>query len=201
MFLYGTNTGILRSWLMAYDVAGEAMLPPFGLSASEIDAVITASSQDLHDWSGLATPLVRPRMGLLRALRHDLEAELMGCIADGRTPESGQTVHRLPRSLNRLVLETWCAALRSGEKLSRFELDADEIDILSQLSPQQLNEWSQFPVAIAVPKPGLIKALCQNDSAMLFTFVKPCVEEPQHAQRAPAHRRPGATRRRDLRRR
>ena len=26
MFLYGTNAGILRSWLMAYDVVDEAML-------------------------------------------------------------------------------------------------------------------------------------------------------------------------------
>lgn len=76
MFLYGTNAGILRSWLMAYDVVDEAMLPPFGLSAAEIEAVIMASSQDLHDWSGLATPLVQPRTGLLNALRHDLDAEL-----------------------------------------------------------------------------------------------------------------------------
>lgn len=200
MFLYGTNAGILRSWLMAYDVVDEAMLPPFGLSASEIDAVTTASSQDLHDWSGLATPLVRPRMGLLRALRHNLEGEIVGFIADGRTPVSGPTVHRLPRSLNRLVLETWCAAIHGGEKLSRFELDTDEIGILDQLSPQRLNEWSRFPVAIAVPKPGLIRALRCNDSATLFAFVKPCVDEPQHAQLAPAHRRPHAARRR-LRRR
>lgn len=201
MFLYGTNAGILRSWLMAYDVVDEAMLPPFGLSALEIDAVITASSQDLHDWSGVATPLVRPRTGLLHALRHDRDGELMGFIADARSPESGPTVHRLPRSFNRLVLETWCAAIHGGENLARFELDTDEIDILGQLSSQQLNAWSRFPVAIAVPKPGLIKALHCSDSAMLFAFVKPCVEEPRHAQLAPAHRRPHAARRHRLRRR
>ena len=201
MFLYGTNAGILRSWLMAYDVVDEAMLPPFGLSPVEIEAVITASSQDLHDWSGLATPLVQPRTGLLNALRHDLDAELAGFIADGRTPASGKTVHRLPRSFNRLILETWCAAIRGGEKLARFELDMDEIDVLGQLSPQQLNAWSRFPVAIAVPKPGLIKALRCSDSATLFAFVKPCVEEPQHVQLAPAHCRPHAHRCPRLRRR
>ena len=48
----------------------------------------------------------------------------------------------------------------------------DEIDVLGQLSPQQLNAWSRFPVAIAVPKPGLIKALRCSDSATLFAFVK-----------------------------
>lgn len=199
MFLYATNSGILRSWLTAHDVLGAAMLPPFGLTAAEIDAVSTASSQDLHDWSSLATPLVRPRMGLLHALHGNREAEIVGFIADGRTPESGPTVHRLAHGFNRLVLDSWCAAIRSGEKLSRFEFDADEVHILDQLSPQGLREWSHFPVAIAVPKPGLIAALRANDSAMLFAFVQPCVEELQHAQLAPARRRPPAARR-DLRR-
>ena len=180
MFLYATNSGVLRIWITAHDVADSAIRAPFGLTTKEISTVATASSAELHHWSLLATPIVQPRPGLLRALHDDREAEIDGHIADTRTAASGPAIYRLAHSFNRLVLDTWSTAAHSGENMARFELNEDEAMVIGRASAQRLSEWSGLPMAIAVPRPGLIAALHRGNATALFTFIKPCEENVRH---------------------
>ncbi len=187
MYLYATNSGVLRIWIIAHDAVGSAILAPFGLTTKEISAVATASNMELHHWSLQATPFVQPRSGLLRALHDNREAEIDGHIADTRTATSGPAIHRLAHSFNRLVLDTWSTAVRSGENMARFELNEDEAMVIGRSSAQRLSEWSGLPMAIAVPRPGLIAALHRGNATALFSFIKPCEENVRHD-------RPGAGR-------
>ena len=179
MIFYGTNLGVLRSWITAHKVAGDTILLPFGLTAEELTTITAASSASLHHWSALATPLVRPRPGLLFALHHDREDEIYGFIYDTRTTESCDTLDRLAGALNQLVLDSWCHAVRTGEKLDRFELDQDDALAVANLSPSMLQEWSKLPIALAVPKPGLIGALQRDDRGMLLAFAKGWEEDDE----------------------
>jgi len=180
MYLYPTNSGVLRIWIIAHDVAGSAVLAPFGLTTKEIAAVAAASSAELHHWSLQATPIVQPRPGLLRALHDNREDEIDGHLADTRTVTSGPTIYRLAYSFNRLVLDTWSTAVRSGENMARFEVSEDEATIMSSTSTQHLSEWSGLPMSIAVPRPGLIAALHRGNATALFTFIRPCEENVHH---------------------
>ncbi|MGE0147978.1 MAG: hypothetical protein AB7I59_01855 [Geminicoccaceae bacterium] len=180
MYFHPTNSGVLYIWRFAFEQAGPAMLAPFGLTTKEIATVATASNTELYRWSLQATPLVQPRPGLLRALHDNREAEIDGHIADTRTAASGPDIYSQAHSFNRLILDTWSNAVRSGENMARFELSEDEAKIMSRASPQRLSEWSGLPIAIAVPRPGLIAALHCGIPAALFSFIKPCEENIRH---------------------
>ena len=190
MYLHATNSGVLHIWRFAHELVGLGMLAPFGLTPKEISTVATASYAELHRWSLQATPLVQPRPSLLSALHDNREAEIDGHIADTRTAASGPALYCQAHSFNRLVLDTWSTAVRSGENMARLELDQDEATIMSCASTQRLSEWSSLPMAIAVPRPGLIAALHYDIPAALFTFIKPCEENVPHdspvARRIPA---------------
>ena len=159
MYLYATNSGVLHIWRFAFEQAGPAMLAPFGLTTKEIATVATASNTELYRWSLQATLLVQPRPGLLRALHDNREAEIDGHIADTRTAASGPALYSQAHSFNRLLLDTWSTAVRSGENMARLELDKDEATIMSRASTQRLSEWSSLPMAIAVPRPSLLEQL------------------------------------------
>jgi hypothetical protein len=177
MIFYGTNLGVLRSWKMAHDVAGAAMLAPFGLTAAEMTVITKASSARLHNWSTQSMTLVQPRAGLLDALHRQRPAAIVGFIADARTPASGPMVDRLAGELNRIVLESWCQAVRGGEKLARFELGQDDAEAIRQLPASRFEQWISLPIALGVPRPGLIQALHRDDRGMLLAFAKPWEED------------------------
>jgi len=159
MYLHATNSGVLHIWRLAHDQFSLAMLPTFGLTTKEIATVAAASTAELHRWSLQATLLVQPRPGLLRALHDNREAEIDGHIADTRTAASGPALYSQAHSFNRLLLDTWSTAVRSGENMARLELDKDEATIMSRASTQRLSEWSSLPMAIAVPRPSLLEQL------------------------------------------
>lgn len=192
MFLYPTNATILHSWMMAHNIAGAGMLPPFGLSTAEIAAINQASSAQLHKWSALAVTLVQPRAGLLGALHGERNAAIVGFIADARTPFSGPVVDRLARDLNRIVLESWCQAVRGGEKLARFELDQDDAEAIRQLPASRFEHWISLPIALGVPKPGLIQALQRDDCLRLIAFTKPWEENDDGHRATDAIGQPGS---------
>lgn len=180
MIFFTMNFGVLRSWIWAHSIADTAMLAPFGLTADELHILTTATLSDLSAWSAVATPLVQPRPDLLAALHELRDDEIYGFIAGTRTKDSNPTLDRLPAALNEIVLDSWSQALRTGERLDRFELDSTEADALRQLSPALRREWASLPLAIAVPKPRLIHTLRCNDSALLLSFTKPWNEENGH---------------------
>lgn len=172
MIFYETNFCLLLNWSIAHCIAGERMLATFGLTATEIQQVTTASQRQLHQWSRVATPIVRPRIGLLQALYRNRNTEIVGIIADARSPASGPLLHRLPKFVNHHLLTSWRQAVMTGEKPERLELEREDVRALASLTPAKLEHWSTFPVALAIPKPGLIAALHEESSAKLFSFVR-----------------------------
>ena len=68
MSLLETNLCLLQCWQTAYEVAGEAVLGPFGLSEADIDAVLTVDTATRQRWAALPVALALPRPGLLTAL-------------------------------------------------------------------------------------------------------------------------------------
>ena len=69
MSVQATNLHLMHSWELAYAFAGEAVLPLFGLSGSDIDAVLTVDLATRSRWAATSPAFALPRPGLLTALR------------------------------------------------------------------------------------------------------------------------------------
>jgi len=195
MIFYDINFLMLTSWRTAQTAAGNAMLAPFGLTPEEIAAVRSADEAEIQRWSAIATPLVRPRPGLLPALRATRRATIMGFIADTLGPRDSRTLAPLAEEANRLLLTRWCRAVQAGENITRFELDEADLHALVRRSPELLQAWATLPFSIAVPKRGLIGALHRRSDLHLLAFASPwehTLDQPQTLATPPAGRGPQA---------
>ena len=193
MIYYDINFLMLMSWRTAHAFAGSAMQAPFGLSAEEIAAVRAADDAEIQRWSAIATPLVRPRPGLLPALRANRRAAIMGIIADTLGPGDSRGIVALAEEANRLLLTRWRRAAHARENITRFELDEADVHALAQRSPELLQAWSALPLPIAVPKHGLIDALHHRSNLHLLAYVSPwehADDQPQSLATPPAGRGP-----------
>jgi len=193
MIFYDINFLILISWRTAHADAGSPMLAPFGLTPEEIAAVRSADDAEIQRWSGIATPLVRPRPGLLPALHANRRAAIMGFIAATLGPHNPRALCPLLQEANRLLLTRWRRAAHARENITRFELDEADVHALARRSPERLQAWSTLPLAIAVPKRGLIGALHRRSDLHLLAFVSPwehTLDQPQTFATLPAGRGP-----------
>ena len=64
MSVQATNLHLMSSWELAYAFAGEAVLPLFGLSGSDIDAVLTVDLATRSRWAATSPAFALPRPGL-----------------------------------------------------------------------------------------------------------------------------------------
>lgn len=193
MIFYDLNFLMLMSWRAAHTAAGSARLAPFGLTLEEIAAVRSADDAEIQRWSAIATPLVRPRPGLLPALRANRQAAIMGIIAAARGAQDPRAIGPLVQEANRLLLTRWCRAAHARENITRFELDEADVHALAQRSPELLQAWSALPLPIAVPKHGLIDALHHRSNLHLLAYVSPwehADDQPQSLATPPAGRGP-----------
>lgn len=195
MIYYDINFLMLMSWRTAHAFAGSAMQAPFGLSAEEIAAVRAADDAEIQRWSAIATPLVRPRPGLLPALRANRRAAIMGIIADTLGPGDSRGIVALAEEANRLLLTRWCRAVQSRQNTGPYDLDEADVHALARRSPELLQAWSALPLPIAVPKHGLIGALQRRSDLHLLAFVSPwehALDQPQILATPSAGRGPQA---------
>ena len=192
MFLYPTNAAILHSWKMAHNIAGAAMLPPFGLthggdrprSTRRTAASCTSGAHWPSPWSNRGPGCWAPCTA--SGTQRSSASSPMPAL-----PPVAPVVDRLARDLNRIVLETWCHAVCGGENLARFELGQDDADAVRQLPASQFERWISLPIAIAVPRPGLIQALQRDDYLRLIAFTKPWEEDEDATSRHRRHRSAG----------
>jgi hypothetical protein len=199
MIYYDLNFLMLMSWRTAHAFAGSAMQTLFGLSAEEIAAVGAADEAEIQRWSAIATPLVRPRPGLLPALRANRRATIMGFIADTRGPGDSRAIVSWAQEANHLLLTRWWRAVHARENVTRFELDEADVHALARRSPELLQAWATLPFAIAVPKRGLIGALHRRSNLHLLAFASPwehADDQPQTLAPPSAGRGPRASARR-----
>ena len=64
MSVQATNLYLMHAWEIAYAFAGEAVLPLFGLSGGDIDAVLTVDDATRNRWAAISPALARPRPGI-----------------------------------------------------------------------------------------------------------------------------------------
>lgn len=167
----GTNLHLLASWAAAYCAAGEAALPPFGLSEADIDAVLTVDEAAWRRWAALPLSLVEPRRGLLTALRAGNEHRVHSFVVNGRGPLTTPAIGRLPVPVNGYLLATWRRAATEPEWSRRFALDNDDAAALDGAEDSAIEQWSKLPIALATPKPGLLAGLFEREEPRLVAFL------------------------------
>lgn len=173
MRYYLTNMTVLDSWRRAHGLLGPDVAAAFGMRAEELRLVGQASPDKLHEWSSIDTPLVRPLRGLLAALHDDDMDPIYGFIVDTRTrfsrPELKSTLH----AFNRQMLGHWHTALCRGEELSRYELDPADCGAIATAAEHGFHDWAEIPLAMAVPRDGLIRALAEASGSALYALIGP----------------------------
>lgn len=166
-----TNLAMLRCWQLAYRLAGEAALPAFGLSEADIDAVLTVDEATKRLWAELPTSLVAPRPGLLTALR---AGDRLGVEAHrGRAASitGPPRLERLPRVANTHLISAWAQAATNLGGSRMFDLAAEDVAALRGTSNTALRAWSELPIALATPKPGLLPGLFAQAEPRVTAFL------------------------------
>lgn len=159
MSLLETNLYLLQCWQVAYGVACEAVLAPFGLGEADIDAVLTVDAATRRRWAALPVALAQPRPGLLTALRANNNARIHGFIGGGRDRLTTPAVARLCKPINAHLLAAWSGIAGDAEACRTFGLDAADRTALDGASETVLANWSPLPITLATPEPGLLPGL------------------------------------------
>lgn len=165
------NYLLLQHWLTAYRTEGEKALPPFGLSKADADVITAVKDITLRHWAATSIVLVQPRRGLLTALRANDNPRVSSYISKGRGPFFSPRLTRLPHTANSQLLDTWCRAAGDAAACRSYGLDAADLAALSHVSETVLARWSRLPIAVAVPKPGLLPALYGDNPTRLIPFL------------------------------
>lgn len=173
MLYYDTNMGVLDAWRRAHRRFGGHVGAAFGIGADELALVAQAQVAELHRWSNLAAPLVRPRRSLLTTLHHEDRDAIYGFIADSRTRYSGPELHQTLQAFNGFILRQWHAAVRSGEQVDRYELDQEDCAAIAHGARHDFLDWANIPLALAVPRDGLIRPLANADESGLYALIGP----------------------------
>ena len=166
-----TNLYLMESWAAAYRAAGEAALPPFGLSEADIDAVLTTGEPAWRHWAGGPLSLAQPRRGLLAALRAGNEHGVHSFVASARGPLTTPAIGRLPRPANIHLLTAWRQAAGHPGLSRLFDLDAGDVAALDDAEDGAIERWSSLPIALATPRPGLLPGLFERQEPRLVAFL------------------------------
>lgn len=127
MSVQATNLYLMHSWELAYAFAGEAVLPLFGLSGGDIDAVLTVDAGTRTRWAATSPALALPRPGLLAALRGNDRSRLGACPTQGH---GRATISRLVQPINVHLLTVWQQAAGNPGLCESFGLTAGELAAL-----------------------------------------------------------------------
>ena len=165
------NYLMLHTWRTLYPIAREAVLRPFGLSESDMAIVAAADEMTVRRWASAPTALVQPRRGLLSALQANKRPLILAYIAQGRSPLSNPQLAPMPQTANTQLLFLWQRALGDSQLARYYELDEDDRLALARAEASVLARWSRLPVALAIPKKGLLPALRKNDPRHLLPFL------------------------------
>jgi hypothetical protein len=173
MIASDTNLFLLTTWALAWGMAGETMLRPFGLAPGEIAAIASAGPEPWRHWSTVPTALATPREALLPALAHEVPGRVLRHVAEGRGSWQAPGPACLTQPLNTHLLHAWRRAAGTRDAGRVFGLDADDIAVLTRAEEAELRRWAELPVAVAIPRPGLLAALLRHDVDRLFVeFVR-----------------------------
>lgn len=164
------NYLMLHTWRTLYPTAREAILRPFGLSADDMAIVAAADEMTVRRWANAPTALVQPRRGLLATLQANKRPRILAYIGQGRSPLSDRKLAPMPQAANTQLLFLWQRALGDPELTRYYELDEDDRLALARADASMLERWSRLPVALAIPKKGLLPALRKNDPRHLLPF-------------------------------
>jgi hypothetical protein len=171
MSVQATNLYLMHSWELAYAFAGEAVLPLFGLSAGDIDAVLTVDVTTRNRWAATSPALALPRPGLLTARRGNDQPHLRACTTQGHGSAAALTIPRLVQPMNVHLLTAWQQAAGDPALCESFGLTAGELAALKGVDAAILVGWSRLPLAVALPRPGLLPALMAQAEPQLTAFI------------------------------
>ncbi|MGE0147977.1 MAG: hypothetical protein AB7I59_01850 [Geminicoccaceae bacterium] len=186
-----TNRYLLNVWELAYAYVGEAMLPLFGLSDGDIDAVLTVAATTRRRWAEQPDSIVRPRPGLLPALQAKDQDRIasfralghgagMADVADrpvltedlgGKHRDLADTAE-LIRLENRLLLALWQQVAGDDEAAERTALSSADRVALAAADELTRQRCVQFPITLAEPRPGLLPALLKREEPQLTAFLE-----------------------------
>ena len=171
MSVQATNLYLMHAWELAYAFAGEAVLPLFGLSGGDIDAVLTVDDATRNRWAAISPALARPRPGLLSALRGNDRP----CLRDYTSPSHGRAtapaITRLAQPMNVHLLTVWQQAAGDPALCEGFGLTAADLAVLKGVDAAILVDWSRLPIAVAVPRAGLLPGLLAQAEPQLSAFL------------------------------
>ena len=170
---HDTNLLLLQHWRTACHVAGQDILPLFGLTPLDMAALNAADEPTLRRWASLPLTLLTPRPGLLASLRARNRPRLLGYIAQGRSPATTPLLTRFPQPVNAHLLATWRQSLGNATLVTAFALDQDDRAALAKANVETLERWSHLPIALATPRPGLLSALQGGNTLQPTAAVPP----------------------------
>ena len=179
MSVQATNLYLMHAWEIAYAFAGEAVLPLFGLSGGDIDAVLTVDDATRNRWAAISPALARPRPGLLSALRGNDRP----CLRDYTSHGHGRAVPsitRLAQPMNVHLLTVWQQAASEPALCEGFGLTAADLAALKGVDAAIFVGWSRLPIAVAVPRPGLLPGLLAQAEPQLTAFLDSLSQPGRH---------------------
>ena len=171
MSVQATNLHLMSSWELAYAFAGEAVLPLFGLSGSDIDAVLTVDLATRSRWAATSPAFALPRPGLLTALRANDQPWLRERTTQGHGRVPALTITRLVQPMNVHLLAAWQQAAGDPALCESYGLTAGDLAALKGVDAAILVGWSRLPAAVALPRPGLLPALLARAEPQLTAFI------------------------------
>ena len=171
MSVQATNLYLMHSWELAYAFAGEAVLPLFGLTAGDIDAVLTVDVPTKSRWAATSPVLALPRPGLLPALRGNDRPRLRDYTTQGPGRATTSAITRLAQPMNVHVLTVWQQAASNPALCEGFGLAAGDLAALKGVDAAVLVGWSRLPIAVAAPRPGLLPGLLAQAEPQLTAFL------------------------------
>lgn len=180
MSVQATNLYLMHSWELAYAFAGEAVLPVFGLSGGDIDAVLTVDLATRSRWAATSPALALPRPGLLTALRGNDQLRLRDYTTQGHGRATTLTISRLVQPINVHLLTVWQQAAGDPALCEGFGLAAGELAALRGVDAAIFVGWSRLPIAVAVPRPGLLPGLLAQAEPQWTAFIASLSQPGRH---------------------
>lgn len=178
MIAYDSNVLLLQHWISAHRVVGDGILPVFGLTAADIAALASTDTTTLHRWATAPFALAQPRSGLLATLRANHRSRLLAYIGHSRSRSTTSAMTRFAQPVNAHFLTVWRQNLGNAERLAdAFGLDQEDQVALAKADETDLNHWAALPLAVAIPRQGLLSMLHGRPSLRLATF-HPLILQP-----------------------
>ena len=143
MSVQATNLYLMHSWELAYAFAGEAVLPLFGLSGRDINAVLTVDVATKSQWAAISPALALPRPGLLPALRGNNQPRLRDYTTQGTGRATALTITRLVQPMNVHLLTVWRQAVSDPALCEGFALAAGDLAALKGADAAVLDRASE----------------------------------------------------------